>query len=106
MNDPTYVEAARVLAETMISEHDNDESRIHAGYLRAVSRPARTVEVALLLELLSSARDRFSKEPEAAQKLTQVGTRPLLAGADVKEVAAWTIVASTILNLDETISKR
>lgn len=106
MNDPTYVEAARVLAETVISEHDTDELRIHAVYKRAVSRPARADEVALLLELLSSARDRFAKEPEAAQKLTQVGTRPLLPNADIKEVAAWTIVASTILNLDETISKR
>lgn len=106
MNDPTYVEAARVLAETVLSEHDNDEARIHAGYMRAVSRPARPEELALLLELLASARDRFTKETEAAQKLTQVGNRPLGPNADVKEVAAWTVVASTILNLDETISKR
>ena len=106
MNDPTYVEAARVLAETILSENDNDEARIHAGYLRAVSRPARPEELALLLELLASARDRFTKETEAAQKLTQVGARPLSPNADIKEVAAWTVVASTILNLDETISKR
>ena len=106
MNDPTYVEAARVLAETILSEHDHDDARIQAGYVRAVSRPARADELALLLDLLASARERFANEPEAAQKLTQVGTRPLAPNADVKEVAAWTIVASTILNLDETISKR
>lgn len=106
MNDPTYVEAARVLAEKILTVQGADEVRIHEGYLRAVSRPARAEELALLLDLLAASRERFTKEPEAAEQLTRVGTRPLAPNADIKEVAAWTIVASTILNLDETISKR
>ena len=106
MNDPTYVEAARVLAETMVTAQSEDDARISEGYLRAVARPVKAQELTLLRELLKSARDRFAKDPEAAKKLTAVGSRPLMPNADPSEVAAWTIVASTILNLDETISKR
>jgi hypothetical protein len=106
MNDPTYVEAARALGETMLASQAKDEARIQEGYLRAVSRSPRTDEVVLLLDLLAAARDRFQKDQAAAEQLTQVGSRPRMPDADVKEIAAWTIVASTILNLDETISKR
>lgn len=106
MNDPTYVEAARVLGETMLASHDKDDARIQEGYLRAVSRSPRSDESVLLLDLLAAAREQFQKDQAAAEKLTQVGSRPRIPDADVREIAAWTIVASTILNLDETISKR
>jgi hypothetical protein len=90
----------------MLASQAKDEARIQEGYLRAVSRSPRTDEVVLLLDLLAAARDRFQKDQAAAEQLTQVGSRPRMPDADVKEIAAWTIVASTILNLDETISKR
>ena len=106
MNDPTYVEAARVLAETMVTAQSEDDARVSEGYLRAVARPVKAEELTLLRELLKSARERFAKDPEAAKKLTAVGSRSLMPNADPSEIAAWTIVASTILNLDETISKR
>ena len=106
LNDPTYVEAARSLAQLMMAAGGEDKQRIDDGLLRAVARPARPEELAILTELLASSRDRFAKDPTAAEKLNAVGTIPLAQNSDPCEVAAWTVVASTILNLDETISKR
>jgi hypothetical protein len=107
LNDPTYVEAARALAQDMIrSGGDDDIARIHLGYRRAVARPARPEELPVMLDLIRVARSRFAEQPQDASELNRVGTLPLDSGLEAVEVAAWTVVASTLLNLDETITKR
>ena len=58
-----------------------------------------------MLGILQTATTRFKKEPAAAEKLLRVGASPRDPKADAAELAAWTVVTSTLLNLDEAISK-
>ncbi len=107
MNDPTYVECARVLAQNMIREGGASmDDRIDSGFQRAVSRKASPEEHRILGQILVSAQQRFTGEPATAQTFNTVGATAPDASIDPIELASWTVVASTLLNLDETISKR
>jgi DNA-binding ferritin-like protein len=57
-------------------------------------------------QLLEEAMEHFQQQPDMASRLLQVGTAPVDDAADAIETAAWSVVATTILNLDETITKR
>ena len=106
MNDPTYVEASRALAETMLHEGGGTaQGRVRSGYARTVGRPPSEIETRLLSQLAREQADKFRIAPAQAQDLLQVGESPADASLDPSELAAWTVVASSILNLDETISK-
>jgi hypothetical protein len=100
LNDPTYVEAARKLAERMMKEG------LDVGFKYAVSRPPTGDETRILMQIHARALARFRAEPEAAKKLLAVGESPRDMTLNDIELAAWTTVANTILNLDETITKR
>ncbi len=107
MNDPTYVECARLLAQNMIREGGaNVNDRIDAGMVRAVARNATEAERTILTTILESARSRFTSNASNAQSFNATGTTPPDGSIEPIELASWTIVASTLLNLDETISKR
>jgi hypothetical protein len=107
LNDPTYVECARLLAQSMIREGGSEiAARIDAGMLRSVSRKASDAEQKILQNILDGARQRFSGDPSKAQSFNATGATPPDSSLDAVELAAWTVVASTLLNLDETISKR
>ncbi|MCY2984216.1 MAG: DUF1553 domain-containing protein [Planctomycetota bacterium] len=106
LNDPTYVECARSLAEHMIQEGVAVNDRIDAGFLRGVSRKATREEHAILGQVLESAKQRFAANPPSAQSLNTTGAAAPNPAIDPVELASWTILASTVLNLDETISKR
>jgi hypothetical protein len=100
LNDPTYVEAARKLAERMM------RVGLDIGFQRAVARSPTDDEKQILMRIYAEALTRFRKDPEAAKKLLSVGESPRDVALNEAELAAWTAVASTILNLDETITKR
>ncbi len=107
MNDPTYVECARLLAQTMIRDGGaNINDRIDAGMIRAVARKATDQEKMILVGILESARARFASNASNAQSFIATGATPADGSIEPVELASWTIVASTLLNLDETISKR
>ena len=106
MNDPTYVEASRKLAERMLTEAGKSPSeRIQFAYRLCVSRPATPAEQKIVKSLLDDQLTRFHKDPKAAEKLLAVGESKRDEKLDVVELAAWTTIASTLLNLDETITK-
>jgi hypothetical protein len=106
MNDPTYVEAARHLAERMIRDGGSDPaSRIRVAFRRAVARPPAAEEVRVLETLARRELDRYRRDRDSARKLLKVGESPSDPAIDPAELAAWTTVASTILTLDETITK-
>jgi hypothetical protein len=108
LNDPTFVEAARVLAGKLLAECcDSDEERIDALYLRALGRPARGPERASLVNFLASMRRTYKDSPEDAKKLLRVGIAPAPAGdkETEAEAAAWTNVCRVVLNLQETITR-
>jgi hypothetical protein len=105
LNDPTYVEAARVLAEKMIAHGKSPEERIQWAFQRAVARNAEPWEVTALTQLLTSQTERYSSDEEAAKKLVSSGEYPVAKEISVTEHAAWTAVARAILNLHETITR-
>lgn len=107
MNDPTYIEAARFLAQQMIRSGGADAvRRIQHGMLRCVAREADSSEVAIFERVLADALNRFSSDEKAATDFNAIGVSRADAEIAPGELAAWTVVASMMLNLDETISKR
>jgi hypothetical protein len=106
LNDITYVEAARVLAEKMMKQGGaGDVDRIQWAYARALSRPAKQPEIDVLSDLLAKHRKAFAANPDEAKKLITTGEAPRPKDVETVELAAWTDVARTILNLHETITR-
>ncbi len=107
MNDPTFVEAARKLAERIMLENVDDESdRIVFAFRAATARRPAADEVAILLEVVRRHKDVYAKTTVDALKLLNVGASTRNESLDVADLAAWTTVASMILSLDETIVRR
>jgi Protein of unknown function (DUF1553)/Protein of unknown function (DUF1549)/Planctomycete cytochrome C len=106
LNDPTFVEASRVLAQKLLASGAAcDAERIDRLYQRALLRPAKDKERESLGALLGKLRAVYHDDPEAAKKLTRVGLAPVPAGIDESELAAWTNVCRVVLNLHETITR-
>ena len=106
LNDPTFVEAARALAGSLLQSEGSDiEDCIHAGYLRVVGRSPNSQEMDELLRLFGRQQGIYRDDRRAAEALVTVGESPRDSALPVDVHAALTCVASVILNLDETISK-
>ncbi len=106
LNDPTYVEASRKLAERLMTEVGTDSGeRIRFAFRLATSRYPSEQEVALLRDLFENQLERFRRLPESAAQLLSVGESGRDTSLDPAEHAAWTSVSCMILNLDETITK-
>ncbi len=106
MNDVTYAEAARVMAERMIKEGGDDAAaRLAYGFELATARKPKPAEARILENSLNRFLDRYQTAPEDAEKLVKVGEKPVDFDIDMSQLAAYTTVASLILNLDETITK-
>jgi hypothetical protein len=106
LNDPTYVEAARALAERMLEQGGKDSaSRIRWGFRLATARQPDANEVRVLKDIEVQELAQYRRDKDAARKLLTVGESPADTKLDSGELAAWTTVASMILNLDETITK-
>ncbi|HVX60684.1 MAG TPA: DUF1553 domain-containing protein, partial [Pirellulales bacterium] len=106
MNDPTYVEAARYLAQRMMLEGgETVDSRIAHGFRLLLVRQPQPQELAVLRAAFERAKADFQADAEAAKALLAVGEAGLNAELDVAELAAFTTLCSTLLNLDETIVK-
>ena len=104
LNDPVYVEAARVLAQRILREGGGENiGRLAFGFRLCTSRKAGERELAALQGLLERQLSRFAAAPAEAAKLVSAGVAPRDAGVSDPELAAWTVIASTLLNLDETI---
>jgi hypothetical protein len=105
MNDPTFVEASRKLAERIMGEAKDDKQRIKLAYRLAMARAPRSAEIDELLKLYRAQFSSYQQNPDEAARLLQVGDSTVNSSLNQAELAAWTMVASTILNLDETITK-
>nr|MCU0720789.1 DUF1553 domain-containing protein [Pirellula sp.] len=106
LNDPAYVEAARVYAAAILERGgDSDRSKLEFAMARALAREINDEEASALISLLEQARKEYKANPDAAKTLLQIGQYPIPEGKDYIELAAWTNVARTILNLHETITR-
>jgi hypothetical protein len=107
LNDPTFVEAARVFAERILEEPDrSDEERLAQVFAESLFRSPDKVERAAALALLEEQRQVYSNDSGAADKLTQIGIAKRGEQVDLPELAAWTAVTRLVLNLNETITRR
>jgi hypothetical protein len=107
LNDPTYVEAARALAERTLHEGGKETNRRLAYAFRlATARQPAAPELKVLRELLTQQLATYRGNPQAAAKLLQVGELKFDSKLDQAELAAWTVLANTLLNLDETVTKQ
>jgi len=106
MNDVTYLEAARVMAQRMMIEGGaTPAARIDFGFRLATARPPSEARRNLLLGSFQHYLDDFQTHPETARKLVRAGESPVNDKLNVSELAAYSTVASLILNLDETVTK-
>ncbi|WP_051669495.1 DUF1553 domain-containing protein [Bryobacter aggregatus] len=107
MNDVTYLEAARKLAERLIRESKPTvDDRIALAYRITLSRTATARELQLIRSAYSRAQARYTKSPAEADHFLSQGESPLPRKISRPELAAWTNVASILLNLDETITRQ
>lgn len=104
MNDPQFVEAAGALAVNMLRASADDAARIEHGWRRCVTRNPTQSELSRLLKLVKDERARFQGDAKAASELASACVLDH-AGLEDHELAAWTIAASVILNLDEVVTK-
>jgi hypothetical protein len=105
LNDPSFVEAARVLAQKlMASPAKSDDARIGLAYQRALGRNAKPTELASLKKFLAAQREHLQNDADEPVKLQKVGLAATPKEADAVELAAWTSVCRVVLNLHETIT--
>jgi hypothetical protein len=106
LNETQFVECARALAEHALrGGGPKPENRLAYLFKRAVARAPEAGELAELMNAYNDLLAGYRRDADAARKLTAVGeTKPDLA-LDPAELAAWTMIANLVLNLDEVLNK-
>ena len=105
LNDPTFVEASRKLAERCLTAGSDVNSRIDLAFRLVLSRQPDQKERETIQQILDEATQAFSEEPAAAEEYLTIGASPRDMALPPVELAAWTTAMSVLLNLDEAISK-
>lgn len=106
MNETTFVEAARVLAQRIMSTAgESIDDRLDQALLITVGRTPATAERRVLEAAFERYLETFRDNRAAADQLLAVGETPCDENQDAVELAAWTMTMSVILNLDEMITK-
>lgn len=106
LNDPSYVEAARVLAGKIVREGGDDvDSRLRFAFAAVLQREPTDAEAEVLTNLHARHLAEYQADEQAAAELIQVGDAPTAEDSSAAELAAWTSVARVLLNLHETITR-
>ena len=106
MNDVQWLEASRRMAEKLLDESaENDEVRLNRLSRLVLARDWSTAEKSILVEQLGKFRSTYASDREAAKALINVGESCLNSTQPPEEVAAWMLVANSVLNLDATFNK-
>jgi hypothetical protein len=105
LNDIGYVEAARVLAQQVLVGDSRDPERLTQIFQRVLGRRPRPAESQILLEGLQRHRATYASQTELAAQWIRTGEHPAPSRLNPVELAAWTVTASTVLNLDEALTK-
>ena len=106
MNDVTFVEAARVFAQRMMTEGGDDPAQqISQAFVMATAREPQPEELAILQRSYERNLNAYERDPEAARQLIHSGEFAVNADLNPAKLAALTTVTSLILNLDEVVTK-
>ncbi len=106
MNDPVYIEAAQGLARRLAAVEGGTAAKVRHGYRLCLSRDPNERELAIASSLYEAALKEYTAKPELAQKMATDPLGPAPEGTKVPELAAWTVLSTTLLNLDEMFLKR
>lgn len=107
LNDPVYVECAQALARRIVREGGASAAgRVRYGLRLCLVRPPLKEEVEPLVDLYESERQHYREHPEAAVKIATDPLGSLPEGMEAGELAAWTVVANVLLNLDGVLVQR
>ena len=106
LNDLTYLEAARALAAEVLREAaSSDAERIRSAFQRVTGRLPDDTEMGVLTRALARHRGTYGADPAAAERLLSAGESPRDPHFDSQEQAAWMLLCSTLLNLDEALTR-
>ena len=106
LNDTQQFEAARVFAERILDEGGpSTGDRLRFAIRTVLARQPADDELALLTRAVDHYRERYAADPEGARQVIHVGEAAVRSAASPTDLAAWTLVANLILNLDETVSR-
>jgi hypothetical protein len=106
LNEKTYVEAARVFAQRIVSQGGPGlDQRIAFAYRTVLARQPTPKEESILTGIHADMVKTYEKNLKGAVELLATGEAPLKEGLNELELVAWTAMANVILNLDETITK-
>ena len=107
LNDPVYIEAAQGLARRIVKESGPSiEDRVRHGFRLTLARPPHENELKRLADLYARSLVRFEQSADEAMRMATDPLGPAETGANVSELAAWTVIGNVLLNLDETLMKR
>ena len=107
MNDPQFLEAARILAERVIWEGgESSAEKIKYAYRLLCSHPPSAKEQNLLQSQYEQALEQYTSQPDQGKWLLDTGESPIDTSLDRAEISAFSVVATTIMNLDASTSKR
>ncbi|QDU83970.1 Planctomycete cytochrome C [Planctomycetes bacterium Pla163] len=105
LNDVQFVEAARHLAERMMEGAADFDARLDLGFVLCTARPADELRRGVCRGVFDAQLADFREDLEAARALLAVGDSPSDPAHDEAELASWTVIASLLLNLDETLTR-
>jgi Protein of unknown function (DUF1553)/Protein of unknown function (DUF1549)/Concanavalin A-like lectin/glucanases superfamily/Planctomycete cytochrome C len=106
LNDPQFVEAARQLAESVLKkETDNQDARIQMTAWRLLSRSFRPEELEVVRGSLETLLSHYGAHPDEAKKVVSVGESKSDPALNAAVLAAWTMLANELMNLDEVLNK-
>lgn len=105
LNNPVYVEAAKMLGQRMLKSAEDDAARLVLGFRLCTSRTPTEFELGILTALLADQRAAFADERERAEAFLSIGDAEVDDEHEPTELAAWAAVANALLNLDATINR-
>jgi len=105
LNDPTWTEAARVLADRAMTSTTDLEARLAFVFRRILAREPSTTEQPILRRMLDEQAATYRADPAAARQLLAVGVTPRSPALDPADHAAWTNLCLAVFNLDEALTR-
>ena len=106
LNDPSYVEAARVFAERLMATGDaTDQNRITRVIRQALSREPNEQEISILSSLIDQQREHYKANPDSAKELVSVGLTPVADQVDPVELASLMAATRAVMNMHEFITR-
>lgn len=105
LNDPTYIEAARNLAQNLLEKKETDDQRLREAFEQVTARPPSSAELQVLRASLKGEMASYKQNAGGAEDLLKIGESAVDRKVEPAVLAAWTNLCTVLLNLDETITK-